>query len=104
MTLELGMKHQGIELYNVCINHDPDMTLTYFTGKSKYVSYAFEWGKVLKCHLQGKAFMKWVNELDIEYSERNLDPGWGLPQPRGNTHACNHNMANQSQMLKEAYV
>ena len=35
MALKLGMKHQAIELYKVCINHDPGMTLTYFTARSK---------------------------------------------------------------------
>ena len=29
MILKLGMKHLGIELYKVYINHDPGMTLTY---------------------------------------------------------------------------
>ena len=29
MILKLGMKHQAIELYKVCINHDPVMTLTF---------------------------------------------------------------------------
>ena len=33
MALKLGMKHRAIELYNVCINHDPGMTLTYFTAR-----------------------------------------------------------------------
>ena len=28
MILKLGMKHLGMELYKVCINHDPGMTLT----------------------------------------------------------------------------
>ena len=32
--LKLGMKHQGKELYIVYINHDPGMTLTYFTARS----------------------------------------------------------------------
>ena len=31
---ELGMKHQGEELYKVYINHDPGMTLVYFTARS----------------------------------------------------------------------
>ena len=31
MILKLGVKHLGIELYKVYINHDPGMTLTYFT-------------------------------------------------------------------------
>ena len=35
MILKLGMKHQAIELYKVCINHDPGMTLTYFTGQHR---------------------------------------------------------------------
>ena len=29
MILKLGMKHQGMDLYKVYINHDPGMTLTY---------------------------------------------------------------------------
>ena len=32
MTLKLGLKHQWIQLYKVCINHDPGMALTYFMG------------------------------------------------------------------------
>ena len=31
--LKLGMKHQGIWLCKVGINHDPGMTLTYFTAR-----------------------------------------------------------------------
>ena len=34
MILKIGMKHQAIEPYKVCINHDPGMTLTYFTARS----------------------------------------------------------------------
>ena len=29
MILKLGMKHKAIELYKVCINNDPGMTLTF---------------------------------------------------------------------------
>ena len=29
MILQLGMKHQAMELYKLCINHDPGMTLTF---------------------------------------------------------------------------
>ena len=41
MILKLGKKHLGIELYKVYINHDPGMTLTYFTARSTvmYDSY-----------------------------------------------------------------
>ena len=31
---KLGMKHQWLKYYNVYINHDPVMTLTYFTTRS----------------------------------------------------------------------
>ena len=34
MILKLGVKHLGLELYKVYINHDPGMTLTYFTARS----------------------------------------------------------------------
>ena len=29
MILKLGMKHQAMELFKVCLNHDPGMTLTF---------------------------------------------------------------------------
>ena len=34
MILKLGMKHQAMEFYKVCINHDLGMTLTYFKTRS----------------------------------------------------------------------
>ena len=34
MILKLGMKHQAMEFYKICINHDPGMTLTFFTARS----------------------------------------------------------------------
>ena len=34
IILKLGMKHQAMELYKVYINHDPWITLTYFTARS----------------------------------------------------------------------
>ena len=43
MILKLGMKHQAMEHYKVYINHDPGMTLTYFTARSAEVSHALEW-------------------------------------------------------------
>ena len=48
MILKLGMKHQEMEVYKICINHDPGMTLTYFTARSTEVAHAFEWGKIGK--------------------------------------------------------
>ena len=44
----------------ICVNHDPVMTLTYFTARSTYVTNAFEWGKLLKCHLKLKSCRKWA--------------------------------------------
>ena len=44
IILKLGMNHQEMELYKVCINHDPGMTLT-FLRQGKLRSYM---------HLDGK--------------------------------------------------
>ena len=34
ISKKLGMKHQWLKHYNVYINHDPVVTLTYFTTRS----------------------------------------------------------------------
>ena len=34
ISKKLGMKHRWLKYYNVYINHDPVMTLTYFTARS----------------------------------------------------------------------
>ena len=47
MILKLGVKHLGMELYKVYINHDPGMT---FYGKVNKVSHALEWEKIGKCN------------------------------------------------------
>ena len=52
------------------INHDPVMTLTLFMARSKWVAHAFEWGKLLKCLLKGKASRKSANGQNIDYSEK----------------------------------
>ena len=39
MILKLDMKHQGMELYKVYINHDLRMTLTYLIARSTWVAY-----------------------------------------------------------------
>ena len=48
------MKHQAMELYKVYINHDPGMTLTFFTARSIKAAHAFEWGKNRKMSFNGK--------------------------------------------------
>ena len=45
ISTKLDMEHQRLKYYNVYINHDPVMTLTYFKARSTWVAYAFEWGK-----------------------------------------------------------
>ena len=47
-----------VKYSNVYINHDPVMTLTKFMARSTWVAFAFELGKLLKCHLKGKASRK----------------------------------------------
>ena len=34
ISMKLGMKHRWLKHYYVYINHDPVMTLTYFTARS----------------------------------------------------------------------
>ena len=59
MTLKLDMQHLGHKLYKVYINDDPELIVTYFTTRSNFVSYVFEWGKLLQSHSIGKICHKW---------------------------------------------
>ena len=59
ISKKLGMKHRWLKYYNVYINHDPVVTLTYLTTRSTLVANAFEWGKLLTCHLKG------INKIEI---------------------------------------
>ena len=43
--MKLGMQHQVLEYYQICSNDDHVLTLTYFTGRSNLVPYAFVWVK-----------------------------------------------------------
>ena len=45
MTLNLGMHHRVLEYYQVCLNDDPGLTLTYFTATSILVPNSFVWEK-----------------------------------------------------------
>ena len=69
-SMKLGVKHPWLQYYNVYINHDPVMTLTKFMARSTWVAHAFEWEKLLKCHLKGKASKKLANGQNIDYSEK----------------------------------
>ena len=96
MILKLGMKHQGMEVYKICINHVPGMTLTYFTAKQlRSPSMHFEWGKLLKCHSKGNTCSKFANGLnfhDLKNQQMDrrfmlkiifLGPGGCLPLSQG---------------------
>ena len=50
ISKKLGMKHRWLKYYNVHINHDPVITLTFFYGKIG--RQCIEWGKLLKSHLR----------------------------------------------------
>ena len=86
ISTKVGRKHRGLEYYNVFINYDLWMTLTYFMARSTWVAHAFEWEKLLKCHLKGKSCRKWANGLKVGNSEKNWTLGVGLPPPWGNIH------------------
>ena len=64
-TWHEALRNDG-EVYKICINNDPGMTVTYFT-----VAYAFKWGKFLKCHLKGKTCSKLANGLKFDDLKRH---------------------------------
>ena len=70
----LGVKHQWLKYYNVYINHDPVMTVAQFMARSTWVACAFEWGKLLKCHLKGNTSKKLANGQNIDYLEKRKWP------------------------------
>ena len=74
ISMKLGVKHRWLKCSNVYINHDPVMTLTKFMARSTLVAYAFEWGKLLKLHLKGKASRKLAKGQNIDYSEKRKWP------------------------------
>ena len=74
ISTKLGVKHRWLKYSNVYINHDPVMTLTKFMARTTRVASAFEWGKLLKCHLKGKASRKLANGQTIDYSEKRKWP------------------------------
>ena len=45
ISTKLGMMHLWLKNYNVNINHDPVMILTYFTARSILETLAFTWEK-----------------------------------------------------------
>ena len=87
MILKLGVKHLGMELYKVYINHDPGMTLTYFTARSAWVSHALEWEKIGKCHVMAENLLemsKWTEDLCV----RKYFGPRGLSAPAPGLYTC----------------
>ena len=74
ISMKLGVKHPWLQYYNKYIDHDPVMTLTKFMARSTWVAHAFEWEKLLKCHLKGKTSKKLANGQNIDYSEKRKWP------------------------------
>ena len=74
ISMKHGVKHPWLKYYIVYINHDPLMNLTQFMASSTWVAHVFEWGKLLKCHLKGKASRKLANGQTIGYSEKRKWP------------------------------
>ena len=82
ISTKLGMKHQWLKHYIVYMNLYPVMTLTYFMARSTQVAIAFEWEKLLKCHLKKKSCRKWAVGLNINDSEKKNGPqGLICPHP-----------------------
>ena len=78
ISMKLGVKNSWLKYYNLYINHDPVMTLTKFMARSTWVAHAFEWEKLLKSHLKGKASKKLANGQNIDYSEKKTAQGLHL--------------------------
>ena len=81
ISMNLGVEHLWLKYYNVYINHDPVMTLTQYMARSKRAAHAFEWEKVLKCHLKEKPNRKLANGQNIDYSEKKKKMVQGLHLP-----------------------
>ena len=53
MILKLGMYHWGLKRYKVYINDDPELTLTYFTAMSNWVTCTIELVKTVTKSFDG---------------------------------------------------
>ena len=62
MILKLGMQHLVLKLYKDCINGDPRMTLTYFTTRSNFATWAFTWENVTLMDS-----LKFIASCDLEF-------------------------------------
>ena len=76
MTLKLGMHHRVLEYYQVCLNDDPGLTLTYFTARSNLVPSAFIWekGKTMDFYFTARSSLVphafvWEKGKTMDFSE-----------------------------------
>ena len=99
MILKLDMKHQAMELYKVYINHDPGMTLTFFTARSTYAAHAFEWKKNRKMSFNGKRLTR-NEQMDRRFMFMKIF--WAkegcLPLPWSYIHVYDHNIQTASSL------
>ena len=71
ISRKLGVKHRWLKYSNVyiqCIYRSrpcDDLDQVYGKVNMPWVAYAFELGKLLKCHLKGNARRKWANGQNI---------------------------------------
>ena len=68
------MKHRWLKYFNVYINQNPVMTLTKFMARSTWVAYAFELGKLLKCHLREKPAGNWQMDRILKIQKKENGP------------------------------
>ena len=73
ISRKLGVKHQWLKYSNVYINHDPVMTLIKFMARSTWVAYAFDLGKLLKCHFIHKKQVDKFRHGLFNYHEQNTN-------------------------------
>ena len=107
MVLKLGMQLLALELYKVCINCDPVLTLTYLMARSNVV--ACEWEKLLQSNYMGKKCSKLPNQQKIFIFKKTKYPRGYF---RGYIHVYDHyfkhffllnHSANQSKILYGAF-
>ena len=55
------------------INDDHVMTLAQFMAMPTWVAHAFEWGKLLKCHLKGQTNRKLAHGQNFDYSGKKKE-------------------------------
>ena len=65
MALKLGTKHQAMQLYKVCINHDPWMTLTYFMARPTSKTFFSKTTWPIKVKFYRKQLYEWGTNVII---------------------------------------